>query len=32
MVTGVKESKYTTENNILHRLYNGAHFSIVATH
>ena len=32
MVTEVKQTKYTTESNILLRLYNGVHFSIIATH
>ena len=32
MVTEVKQSKYTTENDILRRLYNGAHFSIIPIH
>ena len=31
MVMEVKQSKYTTENSILGRVYNGAHFSIIAT-
>ena len=32
MVTEVKQSKYTMESNMLRRLYDGGHFSIISTH
>ena len=32
MVMGIKQAKYTTEDKMLRRLYNGAHFGIISTH